>query len=73
MYGTSETMVLKVFVMKDEEPVLVWERTGNHGDQWILGEVTVHGTGNVQVRTQAPIAIQDEPCFAMAHSTCEWS
>lgn len=57
MYGVAEEMALRVSVTKDKEQVLVWERTGNHGDRWHLGEVTVHSTGNMQVRAEALTAI----------------
>ncbi|XP_054031516.1 IgGFc-binding protein [Dryobates pubescens] len=49
MHGTAETMGLRVYVVKEDELVLVWERTGTHGDEWHLGEVTVHGTGDMQI------------------------
>ena len=57
MYGAAETMALRVYVAKGEELVLVWSSTGNHGDRWNLGEITVHSTGNMQVRAQALTAI----------------
>ncbi|NWV16953.1 ZAN protein, partial [Origma solitaria] len=47
MYGTAGTMALRVYVQKDDEQVLVWEKLGNHEDKWHLGEVTVHTAGNV--------------------------
>lgn len=50
-------MALRVYVAKGEELVLVWSSTGNHGDRWNLGEITVHSTGNMQVRAQALTAI----------------
>ncbi|GAB0193587.1 IgGFc-binding protein [Grus japonensis] len=49
MYGVAEAMALRVYVVKDEELVLVWSSTGNHGDSWNLGEITVHSTGNMQI------------------------
>ncbi|KAM6356993.1 IgGFc-binding protein-like [Alca torda] len=49
MYGTAETMALRVYVAKDEGLVLVWSSAGNHGDRWHLGEITVHSTGNLQI------------------------
>ncbi|NWS09597.1 ZAN protein, partial [Motacilla alba] len=49
MYGTAQTMALRVYVQKDDEQVVVWEEVGNHGDRWHLGEVTVHTTGNMQI------------------------
>lgn len=52
MYGTAETMALRVYMAKDEELVLIWTSVGNHGDKWILGEITVHSTGSLQVRAQ---------------------
>lgn len=73
MYGTAETMVLRVYVLKDEEPVLVWEKVGNHGDQWHLGEVTVNTTGDMQVRPQALPVTSEDLCFLMALHTCSWS
>lgn len=53
MYGAAETMALRVYVAKDKEIELVWSSTGNQGDRWNVGEITVHSTGNVQVRAQA--------------------
>lgn len=53
MYGVAETMALRVYVDKGEDLVLVWSSTGNHGDKWNLGEITVHGTGDMKVRAQA--------------------
>lgn len=50
-------MALRVYVVKDEDLELVWSSVGNHGDRWNLGEVTVHSTGNMQVRAQALIAV----------------
>lgn len=70
MYGAAETMALRVYVVKDEDLELVWSSVGNHGDRWNLGEVTVHSTGNMQVRAQALTAVWDEPCFLMALHTC---
>ncbi|XP_040423240.1 IgGFc-binding protein-like [Cygnus olor] len=52
MYGVAEEMALRVYVTKDKEQVHVWETTGNHGDRWHLGEVTVHSTGNMQIVLQ---------------------
>ncbi|XP_066413022.1 IgGFc-binding protein-like [Molothrus aeneus] len=49
MYGTAQTMTLRVYVQKGEEQVMVWEEVGNHGDRWHLGEVTVHTTGNMLI------------------------
>ncbi|NXL26738.1 ZAN protein, partial [Setophaga kirtlandii] len=49
MYGTAETMALRVYVQKGEEQVMVWQEVGNHGDEWRLGEVTVHTTGNMLI------------------------
>ncbi|KAM7013820.1 IgGFc-binding protein-like [Passerculus sandwichensis] len=49
MYGTAQTMVLRVYVQKGEELVEVWKEVGNHGDMWYLGEVTVNTTGNFQI------------------------
>ncbi|XP_032302492.1 IgGFc-binding protein-like [Coturnix japonica] len=49
MYGVAETMALRVYVSRDGELVEVWKSVGNHGDRWILGEVTVHSTGNLQL------------------------
>ncbi|KAF1605681.1 Zonadhesin, partial [Eudyptes chrysolophus] len=49
MYGVAETMALRVYVDKGEGLVLVWSSTGNHGDKWNLGEITVHGTGDMQI------------------------
>lgn len=63
MYGTAETMALRVYVQKDDEFLLVWQEVGNHGDRWHLGQVTVHTTGNMQVRPQALTATSEEPCF----------
>lgn len=57
MYGAAETMALRVYVVKDEDLELVWSSAGNHGDKWNLGEVTVHSTGNMQVRAQALSAV----------------
>ncbi|OWK62257.1 Zonadhesin [Lonchura striata] len=33
MYGTAQTMALRVYVLKDDEPVMVWKEVGNHGDR----------------------------------------
>ncbi|XP_068547554.1 IgGFc-binding protein-like isoform X8 [Anas acuta] len=49
MYGVAEEMALRVYVSRDKELLQVWEATGNHGDRWHLGEVTVHSTGNMQI------------------------
>ncbi|XP_031975843.1 LOW QUALITY PROTEIN: IgGFc-binding protein-like [Corvus moneduloides] len=49
MYGTAETMALRVYVQKGDELVLVWQEVGNHGDRWHLGQVTVQTTGNMQI------------------------
>ncbi|XP_010724691.2 platelet glycoprotein Ib alpha chain-like [Meleagris gallopavo] len=49
MYGVAETMALRVYVAQDGELLEVWKSVGNHGDRWILGEVTVHSTGNLQL------------------------
>ncbi|XP_059335475.1 IgGFc-binding protein-like [Ammospiza nelsoni] len=49
MYGTAQTMALRVYVQKGEELVEVWQEAGNHGDRWYLGEVTVNTTGNFQI------------------------
>ncbi|KAF2978522.1 hypothetical protein EK904_011288 [Melospiza melodia maxima] len=49
MYGTAQTMALRVYVQKGEELVEVWKEVGNHGDMWYLGEVTVNTTGNFQI------------------------
>ncbi|NXF27926.1 ZAN protein, partial [Rhodinocichla rosea] len=49
MYGTAQTMALRVYVQKGEEQVVVWKEVGNHGDKWHLGEVTVHATGNMRI------------------------
>ncbi|XP_009332378.1 PREDICTED: uncharacterized protein LOC103925393 [Pygoscelis adeliae] len=49
MYGVAETMALRVYVDKGEDLVLVWSSTGNHGDKWNLGEITLHGTGDMQI------------------------
>lgn len=73
MYGTAETMALRVYVQKDDEQVLVWEKAGNHGDMWHLGMVTVNNTGDMQVRPQALTATSEELCFLMALPTCSWS
>lgn len=66
-------MALRVYVLKDDEPVMVWEEVGNHGDRWHLGEVTVNTTGNIKVRPQALTVTSKEPCFLMALHTCSWS
>lgn len=73
MYGTAETMALRVYMRKDDELLLLWEQVGNHGDMWHLGEVTVNTTGNMQVRPQALTVSSEEPCFLMALHTCSWS
>lgn len=62
-------MALRVYVQKGEEQVMVWEEVGNHGDEWRLGEVTVHTTGNMLVRPQALSVTSEEPCFLMALHT----
>ncbi|KAM6127524.1 IgGFc-binding protein-like [Phoenicopterus ruber ruber] len=49
MYGVAETMALRVYVTKGEDLVLLWSSTGNHGDIWNLGEITVQSTGNMQI------------------------
>ncbi|XP_072789242.1 IgGFc-binding protein isoform X3 [Taeniopygia guttata] len=49
MYGTAKTMALRVYVLKDDEPVMVWEEVGNHGDRWHLGEVTVNTKGSIKI------------------------
>ncbi|CAN8190691.1 unnamed protein product [Coccothraustes coccothraustes] len=49
MYGTAQTMALRVYVQKGDEQVTVWKEVGNHGDRWHLGEVTVNTTGNMKI------------------------
>lgn len=69
MYGT-ETMALRVYTQDYE---LLWDKVGNHGDRWHLGEVTVNTPGNLQVRPQALTVTSEEPCSLMALHTCSWS
>ncbi|NXW35735.1 ZAN protein, partial [Phaetusa simplex] len=49
MYGTAETMALRVYVVHNETSTLEWKDAGNKGNRWNLGEVTVHSTGNLQI------------------------
>ncbi|XP_009998802.1 PREDICTED: IgGFc-binding protein-like [Chaetura pelagica] len=49
MYGTAETMALRVNLVKGNDLVPIWNSTGNHGDRWNLGEITVQSTGNLQI------------------------
>ncbi|KAM6389156.1 IgGFc-binding protein-like [Pluvialis apricaria] len=49
MYGTAKTMALRVYLTTGEDLMLIWTSVGNHGDKWILGEIPVHSTGNLQI------------------------
>ncbi|CAM5164066.1 unnamed protein product [Natator depressus] len=49
MYGVARTMALRVYVVEDAAPRLVWSETGNKGDRWNLAEVTVYNGGNMQI------------------------
>ncbi|XP_074009677.1 IgGFc-binding protein [Numenius arquata] len=49
MYGVAEAMALRVYVVHDETSTLEWKDAGNKGDQWNLGEATVHSRGNMQI------------------------
>lgn len=68
MYGVAETMALRVYVAQDGELLEVWKSVGNHGDRWILGEVTVHSAGNLQVGTGSLTAMR----FQKALSVYGW-
>ncbi|XP_059711973.1 IgGFc-binding protein-like [Haemorhous mexicanus] len=41
MYGTAQTMALRVYVQKGDEQVMVWKEVGNHGDRSI--NTNTHG------------------------------
>ncbi|XP_074402790.1 IgGFc-binding protein [Zonotrichia albicollis] len=75
MYGTAQTMALRVYLQKGEELVEIWQETGNHGDRWYLGEVTVNTTGNFQILldgewgedVRSNIALDD---LSIVHGAC---
>jgi len=68
MYGVAETMALRVYVLHSEISTLVWKEAGSKGDRWILGEVTVHSAGNLQVGTGSLTAMR----FQKALSVYGW-
>ncbi|XP_053243438.1 MAM and LDL-receptor class A domain-containing protein 1-like [Podarcis raffonei] len=50
MYGAAQTMALRILVISGgAAPVLLWSQTGNKGDQWHRGEVSVAHGENMQI------------------------
>lgn len=55
IFGAASLMSLRVYVvLEGGKPRLVWIASGRKANRWLPGNVTIHETGKLQVRTCCP-------------------